>query len=1196
MYLKRLEMIGFKSFADRTEMTFTNGVSGVVGPNGSGKSNVTDAIRWVLGEQSAKSLRGVKMEDVIFAGSDTRKPVGYCEVGLTLDNTDQSLPLDYDEVRISRRVYRSGESHYYINNQTCRLKDLTELFMDTGIGKEAYSMIGQGRIDDILSTKSEDRRAIFEEAAGIVKYKTRKREAEKKLEATEQNLERLYDLIIEIRDQIEPLVEQAESAKKYKAYKEQLTKVEIGLYVHKIDQLHAEWNQSLKGMEKLKDDYARFAAEVRGQEAELESFVLTLTEQEQKVEALQARLLEVSEEVEKAEGQKDVLAERIQARKTWIEESFERERQLLETDGRLAIEIDSLTGRKGEEEKKQIEIADEVRSCEERLQMTGENAAGYLEAQQERWQELGNQLAGVVSENSMLAQQREQLLATQKRVQQDQEEVSKELTQAQRRLQELYSEKTNMEHLQQNVISQVEEHTREWQRHVEQFHDLEREVKVAEQEHHKVRSRFDLNKELEAEHAGFFQGVKMLLKARDRGEERLQAVHGAVAQLIRVPEKVEAAMEIALGGAMQHLVVTDEAAGRNGIEWLKRQRAGRATFLPLDVIRARALSAQELERVRHHEGFIGIAADLIETEPQYQSLVSYLLGHVIVARQLEEAHRLASILRYRYRIVTLEGEVVNPGGSMSGGSRAQAKNALLSRAREIEKLEEAVVACERREKELREQLERLDEKGRIHQQRLHQCETEKEQLRQRQQELYVQVREQEMACRTLTEKVDHMGSEERTLDTRIDKLVAQHEQNEERAHKVEEERAELSARIRLAQTSAQEQASAREETVQALTEWKVKAAHVEQSLAHLLSNLERAEEEQGRIRAQLHTVLTQRREAEVELSQSQQEMEEWGKLAFGSRKGKEEVAQALEEGKRERNRMQSERKMREEVVRRQSKELRQQEEALSKEEIRATRLDVELNHLLEKLAEEYELSFELARQRYPVPEQAEQAERGVRSLKTKIQALGDVNIGAIEEHQRLSERLFFLESQRDDLMEAKQKLYEVIQRMEDEMSTRFIENFEAIRAHFGDVFVKMFGGGRADLVLTEPENLLTTGIEIMAQPPGKKLQNLALLSGGERALTAIALLFAVLCIKPVPFCVLDEVDAALDEANLTRFTRYLKEFSQETQFIIITHRKRTMEGADVLYGITMQESGVSTPVSIRLEDYDEKREVAATHM
>ncbi|MBA4602429.1 chromosome segregation protein SMC [Thermoactinomyces mirandus] len=1189
MYLKRLEMSGFKSFADRTELEFVPGITAVVGPNGSGKSNVTDGIRWVLGEQSAKSLRGNKMEDVIFVGSDTRKPVGYCEVSMTFDNSERRLPVDYSEVTVTRRVYRSGESEYLLNRQPCRLKDIHELFMDTGIGKDAYSMIGQGKIDEILSSKSEDRRIIFEEAAGIVKYKTRKKEAEKKLDATEQNLARICDLIHEIETQIEPLHDQAEKARRYKELKEKLKLVEIGLYVHKIESLHEEWKKVTLEAAKSKETLVSLATEASKKEIALQKLKGRLHEQEKNWEQVQTDLLAVSEELEKTEGQKEVHTERVKNRE-------QNARQLAEQIARLESELlrlreeDKQVSRQLQQKKQALEqMEKELSTLQGKLSESEDGSEQQLQSLTGKWQVQGKELVQLASEKQYALENLDKTGERMVSIDEAKEKLDKEKEEHKQLAAQLAGELESVEQWLKVATEQVQSLAEKRTRLEQEERKWTSEARKAEQKMNRLRSKLDWLKEVEAEHQGFMQGVKEVLRARDREVPHLQGIHGAVAELVQVPGEYEAAIETALGGAVQHVVVEDEATGRSGIRYLKEKRLGRATFLPLDVIRPRSLQERELAQCRKADGFVGVAADLVKSEARYRQLIAYLLGLVLVTRSLEQANVLARTLSYRYRVVTLDGDVVNPGGAMTGGSRKQNKSNLLGRSRQIDELEKMIREHEEETDRIRQALadvnralEQLDDEW-------EQVRKQGEERRLREQELRGRERELVLLQKTLAEKEETLLAEMEQANRQQELFQALIKEIEQKTADLESAQEMLEQQLRDVRFRLKEQADARKEVHEHSTRLRIRVSALHQEISHLNQNQDRIRQETERLSARKRQAAMELEELENWRESGKSEMNRLEETIAGLRKKKAKIQTELDKIRLEREQLLFEREGLEKGTRQIEQEHRKQDRHLHELEVRANRLDVELNHLLGKLAEEYEISFERAKQLYLVPDEPKQAEKDVRSLKGQIAALGDVNLGAIEEYARLKERYDFLRTQEADLLEAKEKLFEIIRQLVDEMSRRFEESFQLIRVEFQDVFVKMFGGGRADLKLSDPENLLETGIDIVSQPPGKKLQNLNLLSGGERALTALALLFAVLQIRPVPFCVLDEVDAALDEANLTRYTRYMKHFSGKTQFIIITHRKHTMEGADVLYGITMQESGVSKLVSVKLEEYDKER-------
>ncbi|WP_135547092.1 chromosome segregation protein SMC [Paenibacillus cymbidii] len=1193
MFLKRIELAGFKSFADRTELEFVKGITAVVGPNGSGKSNISDGIRWVLGEQSAKSLRGGNMQDVIFAGSDARKPVNFGEVSLTLDNTSQSLPLDFHEVTVTRRVHRSGESEYFINKQACRLKDITELFMDTGIGKEAYSIIGQGRIEEILSTKSEDRRGIFEEASGIVKYKSRKKEAEKRLAETEQNLLRIHDLVSELEDQVEPLREQADKAHRFKELKEQLKRVEISMYVHQIEQFHRQWTDATTLSETQKQRQLELATIVGQHDAQLETHRWETRRLEDELEKLQQLLLTFSEEFEKCEGLGEVLKERSRnttANIAQLETTIAAQRKRVadkENDreafiGKMAAVAEQLAAFERElraEEERLLGVSGGISAeAEERLRgdlletlskmAQSRNEIRYAEQQLETLQRRGER---VRDEHIKWDEQRDKL--EKRKV-----ELDRKLKQAARdieQVREAYIALSAKAKDKQALLEDTSAAVRRWEQKLEA-----------------TVSRRDTMKDLQNDYEGFQFGVREVLKAKNRADG-LRGIHGAVAELIQVPAEVETALETALGGALQHVVVENEADGRAAIAFLKKRQLGRATFLPLDVIRGRSLSESERRSVSSAEGFVGVAVDLIRFDSRYRDIAGSLLGNVIVAKTLEDANRIAAKCQYRYRVVTLEGDIVNAGGSMTGGSQTKKSANLLGRQRQIEELDKEIASSKQQLGELRKTLAALKEELIAIQAKQEELRQEGERKRIEEQQYAASLAPLESEMNTMREQLELASQDGDELKREAEALAAKKAAAAETLERLAAEEKEQQRAIRAAENARKASEAARDELQEQLTGLKVKIAAAAQEKASLAEQQERFRAEHGvlveeltaseRLYAQLE------REAAANERDTVKQIEQLNDLKLK----KASCAEQTELKRAERAQWVRKLEEEENETREQRVALKAVEEALHQTEVRLGRLDVELDNVLRKLGEEYELSFELAKERYPVPEDVPAAQASVRELRREIASLGSVNLGAIEEFARVSERFEFLSTQKQDLLEAKASLYQVIREMDDEMSRRFKTTFDAIRSHFVVVFAKLFGGGRADLIMSEPDIPLETGIDIVAQPPGKKLQNLQLLSGGERALTAIALLFAILLVKPVPFCVLDEVEAALDEANVSRFAEYLREFSHQTQFIVVTHRKGTMEEADVLYGVTMEEGGVSKLVSVRLDEAEENEPVSA---
>lgn len=1185
MFLKRIELAGFKSFADKTELEFVNGITAVVGPNGSGKSNISDGIRWVLGEQSAKSLRGGKMEDIIFAGSDARKAVNYGEVSLTLDNSDNALPLEYNEVTVTRRVHRSGDSEYMINKQPCRLKDITELFMDTGIGKEAYSIIGQGRIEEILSTRSEDRRGIFEEASGIVKYKSRKREAQKKLDETEQNLLRIHDLVSELEDQVGPLKKQSEKAIHFKALKETLKTKEISMYVHNIETVHLTWSEAKNKLDKLTSEQLQLSTVVSKHDAHLEHDRLQLRDIEQALDQLHEAMLQISEDVEKCEGYGEVLKERkrnLEQNKKQLEESIAAQ------DARIA----ALT--KDEAEFRSRAAALELDLAELRTKLAAEEAnligvagGAVVDAEERLKGELLDVLSAMAQHRNEIryaSQQKETLQRRMERLSEDESKWAEQKSKLdERRMALELGLAQTLESLEKTRNKMLEE-SESVKGLTAQIDEVMSAIRKWEQRLDSHISRRDTMKEMQDALDGFMQGVKEVLKAARRTSGGIEGVHGAVAELVRVPQRIEIAVETALGGALQHIVMEDERTARNAIAFLKQRQLGRATFLPLDVIRGRMVPENDKRTISAVEGFVGVASELVQCDERYQAIVNNLLGNVLLAETLEQANRIASRCQYRYRVVTLEGDVVNAGGSMTGGSLQKKGASLLGRGRQIEALDQEIKDAQGTVAQLRSRLSDLRKEHSIRSQNMEELRGQAEQCRIQEQGIRAEQQQLQSEARLLADQ-NELSTSERSSQTmeqeQIDQLAAAAEQ---RLEQLTLDEARLQEAIRLAEERRKASESAKEELQGQLTDLKIAVAKTDQEKLSFEDQASRVRSDIQRAKGELSNLRSLYAQQEEEIARHGDETVAQIEQLNHLRIKKSNCAEQTDLKRAARAQRIAELEQGESETKEQRAQLRAIEDQMRSTEIAVNRQDVELDNLLRKLSEEYELSFELAKEQYPVPEDVAGTQNEVRDLKRQISALGEVNLGAIEEYERVKERYEFLSEQKDDLIEAKTALYQVIKEMDDEMSKRFRSTFEAIRGHFVVVFAKLFGGGRADLIMVEPDRVLDTGIDIVAQPPGKKLQNLQLLSGGERALTAIALLFAILQVKPVPFCVLDEVEAALDEANVARFAQYLREFSDLTQFIVVTHRKGTMEEADVLYGVTMEEGGVSKLVSVRLEE------------
>ncbi|MDQ0270268.1 chromosome segregation protein SMC [Cytobacillus purgationiresistens] len=1184
MFLKQLDLVGFKSFAERVTVDFVTGVTAVVGPNGSGKSNITDAIRWVLGEQSAKSLRGVKMGDIIFAGSDSRKALNFAEVTLTLDNNDQFLPVDYNEVSVTRRVYRSGDSEYLINKQQCRLKDIVDLFMDSGLGREAFSIISQGRVEEILNSKPEERRTIFEEAAGVLKYKTRKKKAEVKLTETRDNLNRVNDILFELETQVEPLKVQASIAKDYLQQKEELEKIEVALTVFEIEDLHKQWEQLSQLFESHQKGELELSTILQGKEAKIVEVRDHVTALDESVNDLQNVLLHASEELEKLEGRKEVLKERKknasqnkeQLRKN-LDELSSREVELKEQKITQQAAKEIL-----EDAAKALQLA--LNEKQEQLKLYSENTEAQIERLKSEYIDMLNSQAAAKNERQMIDRQVQQHEVRHVKLDSDNEKYLQERK-------EIAEKKQSLQTMLAKMEQDIETHTHLYRKEERKLETLkntydkqEKTLYQAYQYIQQAKSRQEMLAELEEDYSGFFQGVKEVLKARN---SKLQGIEGAVAELIHVPKEYETAIEIALGGAMQHVVVQSETDGRQAIQYLKNNSFGRATFLPLHILKRKYLNEGQLHLIQSHHAFIGVGAKLIQFNEKYSPAIESLLGNVVIAHDLKGANELAKLLQYRVRIVTLDGDVVNPGGSMTGGAVKQSKSSILSRKSELEELKARISDMDTKTGSMEVQVKQLKSDVQKQTALIEELKTTSNSLRTKEQGINNDFREIEYEEKRVNErlslydmdKVQYSEENERLLKRRVEleALLTTHQS----------EIGTLDQKIKELTEMKNSQQTSKEEVLDEINELKISLASKNEQLNYatdkyneITSEIEENGDRLNLVKEDLQLLSSEM----TNNSSGEHHLEEAAKRKL---QDKNETLNLISTRREERLKLQTVL----EDLEREVKELNRQHkgmiEGLKDEEVKINRLDVELETRLTHLREEYLLSYEAAKEEYPLAIEVDVARKRVKLIKLAIEELGTVNLGAIEEYERVSERYEFLLEQKNDLQEAKDTLFQVIDEMDVEMKRRFQETFEGIRFHFESVFQSLFGGGRADLRFTDPDDLLNTGIDIVAQPPGKKLQNLGLLSGGERALTAIALLFSILKVRPVPFCILDEVEAALDEANVHRYAQYLKRYSHETQFIVITHRKGTMEEADVLYGVTMQESGVSKMVSVRLEESKE---------
>ena len=1190
MYLKALELQGFKSFPDKTVLTFGKAITAVVGPNGSGKSNISDAIRWVMGEQSTKALRGGKMEDVIFSGTLQRKPVGYAEVSLTLDNTEQRFPREESEIMVTRRYYRSGESEYYINRQSCRLRDIHELFMDTGLGREGYAIIGQGKIDEILSTRGSERRNVFEEAAGISRYRHRKEEAERKLAHTEENLLRVGDKIAELELQVEPLRIQSEKAREFLAWRDELRGLEISVWLEQLERLRMSSRKLLSDCEQAMRQRDEAAREQEALYAQAEALAAQMRNQDLQVEELRCQLAALDEEIQERESEAAVLDTQM---RNSGENALRIQQELDLQEGRaesVAAQIAQHQARLEEIQKEWDKLDDALTRRQEEAREVTQNA-GLLAEEMTALREQENLRTASASEAkellSALAAAEQEILdrdtALKGQLQETADRLSETEREASLRRSQLEEAREQCSALQNTVAGyQLRLTGRQ-----EQLDRAAHQANQLAMEENNLSSRIQMLAEMEKMYEGYSRSVKVVMQAAERNQ--LRGIHGPVAGLLRTPDEYAVAIEIALGGSKQHIVVDREADGKAAIQYLKQRDAGRATFLPLESIRPSYLREQD---IGSHPGFVGVACDLIQFEEQYRVVFARLLGNVVIAETMDAAIAIARAYRYRFRIVTLDGQVLNPGGSMTGGSVGRSAG-ILSRAGELERLREQQGVLQTRLSEARNQ---LDQKKREVKAASYELEVAQNQKR----ELDDQVLKLEGAWGQTTTLLNALKENRSSWEAELAQLAQrarQIESDTERAREqiagLEGERAAIQAEL-AGKSTGQDRAQRKAETIQAaITQLNLERAALEAERTATQTALEQL---RGMERDLTGDRESRRRQMEEYRAQSrtlQQQAEEARSRLQALRESREAQNETIRTLSGDRMRLEASRVQADRAAREKNQELLNLERECSVLEQKKAAAAMEEKQLLDKLWENYSLSYDDALRQRQELESLHRANRRIAELKRKISGLGNVNVGAIEEYRRVNERYEYLTGQRADVEQAKGELEGIISGITDEMKKIFAEQFRQINEAFSETFRALFGGGKAALELEDETDILNCNIEIRVQPPGKTLKVLSLLSGGEKAFVAIALYFAFLKVRPTPFVVMDEIEAALDENNVTRFARYLRSMSDKTQFIVITHRRGTMEEADVLYGVTMQERGISKMLTINLNDVEKELHLKA---
>ena len=1187
MKLKKLELYGFKSFAQRTEIVFDEGITGIVGPNGSGKSNIGDAVRWVLGEQSAKTLRGASMSDVIFNGTQKRKPLSYCEVSLVFDNDDHALAMEAAEVMVTRRVYRNGESEYYLNRTACRLKDVVDLFRDTGIGKEGYSIIGQWRIDEILSRKSEDRRQVFEEAAGIVKFKARKEEADKKLQRTLENLERVDDILDELTKRLKPLEEQSRNARVYLELSTELKDLDLNLFLIRSDRARARLSELESELLTVQTILADTESNLTDKTTRRDETQNRIDQLEEAITKARTELMECAEHVH--ESQKKLSA--LQSRRETRSENRQRiVREQEEAQERLAeIEKDHVRIQ-ADVEKQHSLIADAeqilraTQEAAEKAQAKEKEADAALEAQKAAVIDQMNRLSDVRNDktrlNTMQAQMETRLTEIEESsgVLQEQEAALREaLTAVEKQLE------TENQHQQQcqEKLAQARQASDEADA---AYANLRADVEKQSADMQAAASRHNVLTEMTRDMEGYNMAVRRAMTyAKQRG---LTGVKGVLAQLMTVPQAYETAIDMALGAAQQNIVTDTEETAKELINYLRQNRLGRATFLPMSAIRGKTLYGNERNALKL-PGCLGVASELVQCAPEYRGIVENLLGRTVIADNLDHGIPIMRAGNHAFRLVTLEGDVMHSGGSMTGGSAQSKVSNLLSRERELKELTAKLQTG-------RAELDKC-------RQELTQCQQTAQEKRQKVSDAVNALHQQEIAVAREQACRESVSAD---LNTHLQRMQETEQARVQLHQSLEDIRQQLET-IEHQRTGAQGDQSAMEQKTIEMQNALVKAraeASAENDrlmvrtlqlsdLRHGLSDLERDEAHAQQDQAQILREQERREQLLHEMDELDaiDENDMKREEAESARRQKEQLRQESAAQAIEQRRSQAQSDLRDILSDMENlhEAYNRDSEKLHKTELAKARIEGDQKNLQNRIWDTYKLTYAGAEEFRRTPFDEKESDRRAAELQGQIRALGTVNVGAVEEYAETKARVDDLTTQQQDLKRAEMDLRELIERLLIQMRSTFVENFSKMQGYFAETFTRLFGGGHAELKLMDPDDPLNCGIEVNAQPPGKKLQLLSLLSGGERALTAIAILFAMLKLKPTPFCILDEIEAALDDANIGYYADYLKEYSKGTQFIVVTHRKGTMERCNSLFGVAMEEQGVSRMVSVSLQDYQE---------
>ena len=1192
MYLKSLELQGFKSFPEKIKLDFNKGITAVVGPNGSGKSNIADAVRWVLGEKSAKSLRGNKMEDIIFNGTENRKPLSFAEVSMIMDNSDKKLNLDYPEVTVTRRVYRSGESDYLLNGTKCRAKDILELFMDTGVGKEGYSIIGQGRIDEILSNKSEDRRMLFEEAAGIVKYRTRSFEASNKLAKERENLVRVNDIIATLESQVGPLEVQAEKAKKFISLSNKLKTVEVNRFVIEADRFENDIKEVEKTISQLGSDVLREHRQEEVLQKKRTSLKSDLSNVDLQYEENSNSIGEKRSQVEQKENDIKMCESEIQH----FNENIERLNKNIDQN-KKAIE-----DKKNESDALDAKIITKTLEIERKNKAYEDKKSAYTDLEtkvtesEEMFNRFNSDIRDKMNRSADISSEISKINARLSQLKERKSTVTEDISVLQGQLKEkeiaLAVEEQKISRI-DNEIEKISNNIKNDNVTVTELSGKINDTKKKQLDMTKSiqdkQSRLRILSELENSYEGYYGGVKAVLSQRDRKVSGFEGICGAVGELITLDKKYETAIEIALGGAVQNIVAKNENDVKKAISYLKTNNKGRATFLPMTAIKPKTMNNKG--DIFKNTGVIGIAKELISYDAQYENIMSSLLERVIIVDTIDNGIALSKKTNYSYKIVTLDGELFNVGGSMTGGSISKRSTGIFSRGREIGELRENLKVLVSEYNELNSELDSMNNLIEESNKNLKSSNEMLQSLHINRTRSVAELTKSKEYVDDYKTRIECSGSEFEKLELTISEDEKQIKQYENDLAAITAEINSVNEKIQEYQSKIQENRDIRESSIREINDLKLEINQINNEIYNFNYNKKRIETEV----MELNTG-TENFKSEISEYESQIDDKEKNKQSIfeNAEQLKEEYTKFIkmqEELINYKNEVNKELDELEKSIQRQTETKNAIEKQLSRFEVRKEQLENERKNLYNNMWEEYEITYVVAKNYEKLDMSSEDLVKEERNLKNQMKALGNVNMNAVEEYAEISEKYQFLIKNRDDIKQSEEKLIGIIEQLNVLMEEQFREQFKVISDNFAETFKEMFGGGEASLKLSNDQDILNCGIDIIVQPPGKTLQNMMLLSGGEKALTAISLLFAILKMKPSPFCILDEIEAALDDANVNRYADYLKNFVDDTQFIVITHRKGTMEAADILYGVTMQEKGVSKLVSVKFdEDYNLDKE------